>query len=83
MPRVLITGAASGIGAAVASRLAGEGYDLLLADIAFDNLEQLREGLKSSSRHVSRRCLFRPDASVRLPTLLAPLRSFFQRTPHS
>lgn len=46
---VLITGAASGIGAACARRLAGEGAQLLLADVNGEGAKRLADELKQAS----------------------------------
>src|SRR5262249_61047862 len=45
----LITGAASGIGAACARRMAGEGAQLLLADINGDGAKRLADELRQVS----------------------------------
>ena len=50
--RILITGAASGIGAASARRLCAEGADLLLADLNSDGVRQLAEELGQASLQV-------------------------------
>lgn len=50
MSAVLITGASSGFGAALARRFAGEGRPLVLAARRLDRLEQLAEELRSLTR---------------------------------
>jgi meso-butanediol dehydrogenase / (S,S)-butanediol dehydrogenase / diacetyl reductase len=50
--KVLITGAASGIGAATARRLAQDGADLLLADLNRDGVEDLARELGQTAVHV-------------------------------
>lgn len=47
MPYALVTGAAKGIGSAIAAELAKKGYNLLLIDIDRKNLEQTAERLAS------------------------------------
>lgn len=46
----LVTGAGSGIGAAVARRLAAEGAHVILADVALDSAEELARELGSDAR---------------------------------
>lgn len=53
--RVLITGAAAGIGRAMALRFAGAGADLDLVDIDADGLAQLADELTCTSRQVRTR----------------------------
>jgi 2-keto-3-deoxy-L-fuconate dehydrogenase len=48
----LVTGAASGIGAAVARRLSAEGAQVILADVALDAVEALARELGSDARAV-------------------------------
>jgi NADP-dependent 3-hydroxy acid dehydrogenase YdfG len=50
---VVITGAASGIGEALADALAARGANLVLADINADRLDAVVDRLKSNERHVS------------------------------
>jgi NAD(P)-dependent dehydrogenase (short-subunit alcohol dehydrogenase family) len=45
----LVTGAASGIGAAVARRLSAEGAQVILADVALDAVEALARELGSDA----------------------------------
>jgi len=47
--KVLVTGAASGIGAAVARRLVSDGADVLLADVNAEGAEQLAGELRQSA----------------------------------
>jgi 2-keto-3-deoxy-L-fuconate dehydrogenase len=47
--RVLVTGAGSGIGAAVARRLAGEGAEVILADVALEPVEAIARELGSNA----------------------------------
>jgi NAD(P)-dependent dehydrogenase (short-subunit alcohol dehydrogenase family) len=46
-PRVAITGAASGIGKAIAERIAGDGSDLVLIDLATDPLNEVVATLRT------------------------------------
>jgi 2-keto-3-deoxy-L-fuconate dehydrogenase len=48
--RVLVTGAGSGIGAAVARRLAGEGAEVILADVALEPVETIARELGPDAR---------------------------------
>jgi 2-keto-3-deoxy-L-fuconate dehydrogenase len=48
--RVLVTGAGSGIGAAVARRLAGEGAEVILADVALEPVEAIARELGPDAR---------------------------------
>ncbi|MFT3700766.1 MAG: SDR family NAD(P)-dependent oxidoreductase [Agriterribacter sp.] len=48
MPYALVTGAAKGIGKAIAQQLAVKGYDLLLIDIDSEKLQQAQQQLQSS-----------------------------------
>ena len=50
--RALVTGAAKGIGRAVATHFAREGYDLVLFDVAEDALEAVAQDLASDSTRV-------------------------------
>lgn len=54
---VVVTGAASGIGAATARYLAREGASLALADLATDGLDEIVRQLTSSGSTVIGRCL--------------------------
>ena len=49
----IVTGAASGIGAALAKALADRGCNLALADINGDGLEEIAAGLRSNDRRVT------------------------------
>ncbi|MCB2073556.1 MAG: glucose 1-dehydrogenase [Novosphingobium sp.] len=49
----LVTGAASGIGAATARRLAGEGASVVLADRDHDGAEDVRAGLPDRETHIA------------------------------
>ena len=46
----IVTGAAQGIGRAIASRLADEGAKVALADIQFDSAEQAAAEIRSARR---------------------------------
>ena len=50
---VLITGSATGIGRAIAMRLASDGGDLLLADLDLEGVERVAEQIRS----MGNRCL--------------------------
>jgi NAD(P)-dependent dehydrogenase (short-subunit alcohol dehydrogenase family) len=64
--RALVTGAGSGIGAAVARRLAGEGAELLLADAAGDRVRDVAGELGEAVRWVQ--LDVRDEAAVRAAT---------------
>jgi NAD(P)-dependent dehydrogenase (short-subunit alcohol dehydrogenase family) len=49
---ILITGASSGIGAALAVRLAGDGHKLILAGRHAGRIDELRKSLKNHSLHI-------------------------------
>ncbi|KHK88951.1 SDR family NAD(P)-dependent oxidoreductase [Novosphingobium malaysiense] len=65
---VIITGAASGMGAAVAKRMAGEGAALLLCDVRADALEAFAEGLPQDT---SVECLAADISAEDLPGCMA------------
>ncbi|MDP6491782.1 MAG: SDR family NAD(P)-dependent oxidoreductase, partial [Kiritimatiellia bacterium] len=48
----IVTGAARGIGAAIAVRLANEGADIALCDLQEDWLAETAEAIKSAGRNV-------------------------------
>lgn len=62
--RILVTGAAGGIGKAIASRLAQDGHRLVLSDISSEKLAQISASL-SGSGHVSIECDLRDPKSRR------------------
>lgn len=49
----VVTGASRGIGAALAERLAGRGYRVILVGREVETLEAIRRGLDTPSRHLS------------------------------
>ena len=53
MKRVLVTGAARGLGKAIAERFAGEGAEMVLTDLDGENLEAAREELASTGGAVA------------------------------
>jgi NAD(P)-dependent dehydrogenase (short-subunit alcohol dehydrogenase family) len=66
----VVTGAASGIGKAMAQQFAGEGMHLLLADIEQEPLLQVSDALRSAGAHVlsERVDVSKPDDLERLAT---------------
>lgn len=63
--RALVTGASSGIGAAVARRFAAEGYRVALLARRAEELESVRASLANAGEHRALACDVRDEAAVR------------------
>lgn len=69
-PVALITGASTGFGAAIATRLADEGYDLILLARRLEKLQALAEQLPASSHLIA--CDLREQEAVRAAIAAIP-----------
>jgi NAD(P)-dependent dehydrogenase (short-subunit alcohol dehydrogenase family) len=67
----LVTGAASGIGRGIATRFAGEGASLVLADIDVDGAESLAAEIADGAPTIAIRCDVTKEADVADATLAA------------